>query len=1242
MEEKPLKGNSNLKTLSDRLDDEVRHRSGSLQALEDQLFQLELDLPGLRQQTILQKLQERLLTIRPFTFRGTEYVLSPDSIRKQVEAMVGLQNRTRKKFLGRLSKLGSMGSSDLLRLVLDLIQLGIKVDRLFGLRIQQDSLVFHYIRDSVRFRHALGLADAVHMSLFNLGYSVRFPARKEIYFSNWLRDFPESNFSNSFKKRIRFKSSSSGTASVQVKVTSTKERKFRLLLHYLRCFPSKVEEKHYVKLIKLSMCTLFSSKMEQEMPEGFEDAFPIFPKVTQDALDRNLTTNKPLRARLYFNILQSKSLCAPVGQDMIDEAYVRHKDSLCRPDEDCVKVPSEFLRKLRDYGRRVGQRVNQLYDPNFTSMPNSRATEEKARHEGGASSALKETRTRTQGHIGLSAHDSATRLEPFVVGLFGPPGSGKTTLTQYLVRDLGKRFFPELLDQDLKDLVYQRSCSTKHWDGYTGQPIVILDDFGQNLADRNDIVEFEQLISVNRYILPMAELEKKGQPFISPIVILTSNCQFGSNLNHDTDSFVIEDSNAVWRRIKLPVCIAKGSTHRVPLIRLYNQDLIVSRAVEHYARKFNLGKPASSHWCLMTQGRSERGESLPFERTYSGLGEFFSSIEESFQNHLRFHSDFFSPTWRQVISQKRVHMKTDDGLYFDVDVDDVKTPIYQHDWTVYQDFPAFPPGHEPPVSAIALPEPLKVRMITKAEANCKALQPLQRALYLYLKEQPQFCLSNGCTGSMYWSDFSEQKLEWIYRIEKQIQSIRDRKGPDDLWLSGDYTAATDNFPMSVTNELLEGILESIEHGPTLRWARYECSSHLIKYPKSNPGFQTSGQLMGSLLSFPLLCFLNDFIVSESGFELGKYLINGDDVVACGSMDKIQTWKTNAPQVGLSLSLGKNYIDPDFCTVNSQLFYQGNCMHTGKVSCQTRHNASIGFCFQETQFYFGVSEEIKRCFIIRNIHELRSTPRSLDVSTTHGGLALITQFTKGFDHELAKRVYLYDFLKPFSKSLPVPGFDSIRAVAIPEALGDGKEDMPMEQSLRCMQRLRSLDIEGSIEDDTKELSHADLKKFEGTKKSWTQEAVAYYDNIVSCSTDLREFPSTDFLSYRYVFVSSGSVGFIKEEARALALTLLKKSIGNHDYLEYTGDWQNSVREELNEEVNLKMITDLFSDTSDPPSEELLFETFVNENGEDSIVPDLVPILGKVPKPHPYDLHWVGSANRFDLPREDPISLTSLES
>jgi hypothetical protein len=67
-----------------------------------------------------------------------------------------------------------------------------------------------------------------------------------------------------------------------------------------------------------------------------------------------------------------------------------------------------------------------------------------------------------------------------------------------------------------------------------------------------------------------------------------------------------------------------------------------------------------------------------------------------------------------------------------------------------------------------------------------------------------------------------------------------------------------------------------EHGP-----RYEVSPHLIEYP-DGVGKQTSGQLMGSLLSFPLLCFLNDFIISHSGFERGKYLINGDDVVALGS------------------------------------------------------------------------------------------------------------------------------------------------------------------------------------------------------------------------------------------------------------------------------------------------------------------------------------------------------------------------
>jgi hypothetical protein len=287
--------------------------------------------------------------------------------------------------------------------------------------------------------------------------------------------------------------------------------------------------------------------------------------------------------------------------------------------------------------------------------------------------------------------------------------------------------------------------------------------------------------------------------------------------------------------------------------------------------------------------------------------------------------------------------------------------------------------------------------------------------------------------------------------------------------------------MWVTEALIEGILEQIDHEPTARWVRWEISAHEMRYPKDVSGVQTSGQLMGSLLSFPLLCFLNDFVMKESGFDPLSYLVNGDDVVACDEMSKIDAWKHLAPRVGLSLSVGKNFIDEHFCTVNSQLFYEGNVLHTGKVSCQHRAGQTIGYTFQEAQFYWGPTPEIKENFLMRNWRELKKTPRSLHFSSQHGGLGL-ADTCKGirYDSRLHKAVYLYDCLHRYSLVHPVKGAP-FSFVCVPLLRGDlAREQEGKHFSQVRFEKFQSLvDPMERLQTKTDDLSHAEVRQFAGS-------------------------------------------------------------------------------------------------------------------------------------------------------------------
>jgi hypothetical protein len=1064
-----------------------------------------------------EKLMERLLEIVLLPVRGERHVLAIDmnKINKAVER-ASLSIRERKKLRQKLLNDfdTEQGYSTLWEILLTLSQRGILWENLLGVEI--GDLLFHHIQDICRFRHVAGLADAVHLSLLNLNVRVKFP--EKVFVRSSSVTVP------SFKGKMRFKGGDLNRGYILRNRFTTSNRRFHLIAHYLPRFSPNLPEKFYVRMIKENLVDSFCVEANQERPIITTGPLDLFPFATKERLDRRFQRNRREKIRFYKNLLESKSVCAPVGRDMIEEAYVKHRDSLCRPESDVTPVPEEYLSKLFKYGQRVGRFVEKVYDPHKTKLPNSRATVEASRPKGGARKALSGNIEIQKGPLFLSLNDGVTRVEPYVVGLFGGPGSGKTTLIRTLVNTVGKIFFPGLTGEDL---VYSRSCATEHWDGYKGQPIVIMDDIGQDQANRSDLVEFEQLISVNPYVLPMAHLDDKGMKFTSPFVFTTSNMGFNSPLRSDKHSVIIEDDEAFWRRFHLPILVEKQGDRGRELFRLKSvtgdpQDPSVGAHLQQGRRT-----TFASHWRNYNVPRScERAEK------FRDSLDVCNSIVDGFRLHTDFHEHELTNTWRQNIACFSADIRQGVPPFYDVSISEVNSAFRPNDVTASMIFPRHPPYHPPVVEAIALPEPLKVRMITKAEAETKVLQPFQRALFRYLKSRPQFVLTHGVS----WGNGEEfnEKLEWILRIESEIQEIRAKAKEGDVWLSGDYTAATDNFPLSVTNALIEGILSEISHEPTKEWVRYEVSPHTIRYPGLEPGQQTSGQLMGSLISFPLLCFLNDFIVQESGFEVGKYLVNGDDIVALAPPRTIEKWRENAPRVGLDLSIGKNFIDPNFCCVNSQLFYDGIVQHTGKVSCQTRYGKTLSRCYCEVQYYYGVSEEIRREFVRRNLIPLRSTPRSLDVPVELGGLGLVLTGRKGMDSDLATRVFIHDWLSPFNRSLSVPGYDHIRALHVPVGVFSDEEWLlgggePVEN--RTIEILSSLDMTPK-DDPQDELTMSAFLKREKEYRPLNERVINQLRAI-----SISKFPPLSSLRTKIVYVQKNKVGFLKSRVATLALLAL---------------------------------------------------------------------------------------------------------
>lgn len=152
----------------------------------------------------------------------------------------------------------------------------------------------------------------------------------------------------------------------------------------------------------------------------------------------------------------------------------------------------------------------------------------------------------------------------------------------------------------------------------------------------------------------------------------------------------------------------------------------------------------------------------------------------------------------------------------------------------------------------------------------------------------------------------------------------------DHWVSGDYSAATDNLDIRLSKVLFERFLDHSSYDPdlkdVLRAMLYEQHLH---YPDGDTLWQTNGQLMGSPLSFPILCVANLVayaITWERYFDCKlttlrhlPVLVNGDDILFKANDLFYKMWQHEVKKVGFELSIGKSYYSTKFLTVNSKLY-----------------------------------------------------------------------------------------------------------------------------------------------------------------------------------------------------------------------------------------------------------------------------------------------------------------------------------
>lgn len=146
----------------------------------------------------------------------------------------------------------------------------------------------------------------------------------------------------------------------------------------------------------------------------------------------------------------------------------------------------------------------------------------------------------------ILASASHMRPHPVVCCLSGGAGIGKTILTGTLARAVlatahqdDEAYLKQLEAKTDADLLFWKNLS-KHWEGMSGQPVYVFDDFGRDKGKPGEegyVTWLMQLVGSAPMPLEMATLDLKGRVFARPEMVflstnLTTLMPFQDSLNH--------------------------------------------------------------------------------------------------------------------------------------------------------------------------------------------------------------------------------------------------------------------------------------------------------------------------------------------------------------------------------------------------------------------------------------------------------------------------------------------------------------------------------------------------------------------------------------------------------------------------------------------------------------------------------------------------------------------------------------
>nr|QGZ98424.1 RNA dependent RNA polymerase [Erysiphe necator associated ourmia-like virus 4] len=208
----------------------------------------------------------------------------------------------------------------------------------------------------------------------------------------------------------------------------------------------------------------------------------------------------------------------------------------------------------------------------------------------------------------------------------------------------------------------------------------------------------------------------------------------------------------------------------------------------------------------------------------------------------------------------------------------------------------------------------KPRPLTITSSSFEYLRPLHGLIYDRISSFPWLCRGNVTPELLEKRGF--------------------RKEEGSLFVSGDFEGATDNLSTQVAESILFAMFRTSRAIPeSIKREALRSVGSLVAVYGSDEVRIKRGQMMGSLLSFPLLCLQNrlSFLGSVTNARDLPCLINGDDLLFQGARWQADQWFEGVGALGLKVSAGKTLVHKSVCCLNSTYFELTSSKRTGRTA-----------------------------------------------------------------------------------------------------------------------------------------------------------------------------------------------------------------------------------------------------------------------------------------------------------------------